>query len=254
MVTTIARCNRRAALPLVGYALLFLGGCASVPEGSTPAPHDPWEGFNRSVYNFNDAVDGATLEPLARGYRKITPQFARTGVSNFMANLGYPAVFVNDFLQGKAVQGSRDVLRFVVNSTLGLGGFFDVATNLGLPENDEDFGQTLAVWGVPDGPYLMLPLLGPSTLRDAPARVVDVALDLRRYIGSTGTQDKLLAVDIIDQRTRLLAAEGLLDDSYDPYLTLRNAWRQRRQYVIHDGDPPLDDDFFEDDEFFDDPE
>lgn len=225
------------------------GGCATSPAPGDASPDDPWEPRNRSIYNFNDTLDGATLKPIAKGYRKIAPGFARQGVSNFMLNLGYPSVFINDFLQGKVRQGGADFARFLVNSTIGVAGFFDVATSMGLKENDEDFGQTLAVWGVPSGPYVMVPFFGPATVRDAPALIVDYFLDLRNYIGSTGVQDKLLLVDIIDLRTRLLSVEDLISDAYDPYLTIRDAWLQRRDYLIYDGDPPIDDEF--EDEFLD---
>lgn len=225
------------------------GGCASSPTPGVESPDDPWEPSNRSIYGFNDTLDRATLKPIAKGYRKITPRFARQGVSNFMLNLGYPSVFINDFLQGKVRQGGADFARFLVNSTIGIAGFFDVATSMGLKENDEDFGQTLAVWGVPAGPYVMVPFFGPATVRDAPALIVDYFLDMRNYIGSTGVQDKLLIVDIIDLRYRLLSVEDLISDAYDPYLTIRDAWLQRREYLIYDGDPPVDDEF--EDEFLD---
>lgn len=238
---------------LATLTAVLLAGCAThKPEaGYSEAASDPWEPTNRTLYAFNTAVDKATLRPLALGYRKITPQFFRTGVSNLFDNLGYPTVFVNDFLQGKFRQGGRDFLRFGVNSTLGLAGLFDVASKMGLSENSEDFGQTLAVWGVPAGPYLQLPLLGPSSLRDAPSMVADYFTNGLTYVDNTSVRDKLQVARLIDLRYRLLTAETLLDDSYDPYLTLRESWLQRRAYQIYDGDPPLDDEFF-DDEFFDD--
>ena len=154
------------ALPLVLLSLLA-AGCASSPGRTTNA--DPYEGFNRGVYKFNDTLDRAALKPIAKGYRKVTPGFVRAGIGNVLANLEYPGTFVNQFLQGKWALGFRDTGRFLLNSTLGVAGIFDVATPLGLEKNDEDFGQTLAVWGVPSGPFLNLPLFGPSSLRDAPS-------------------------------------------------------------------------------------
>ncbi len=240
---------------LVTMVSVTLVACASAkPEaGYSNSPNDPFEPFNRSASSFNDKVDRATLKPLAKGYRAITPKFVRTGVSNFMGNLGYPLVIVNDLLQGKFQQGGKDLLRLGLNSTVGLAGFIDIASKTGLKENNEDFGQTLGTWGVPSGPYLVLPFLGPSSLRDAPSRVADYFFDGRRYVGDTSLQDKLLAVDLVDLRYRLLSAEELLEGSYDPYISLREAWIQRRQYLVFDGDPPLDDDFFDDEEF-DDPD
>ncbi len=235
---------------LVAITALVIGGCAAAkpPSGDySGAESDPWEPYNRNMQVFNNRLDRVTTRPLALGYKKITPQWFRNGVSNVMDNLGYPIVFVNDFLQGKFKQGGLDFLRFGINSTLGVGGIFDAAARFDLAENNEDFGQTLAKWGVPSGPYLVLPIFGPSTLRDGPAQAAGFVLDGRNYIGGSSEQDKLLVIDIIDARTRLLAAEGLLNDSFDPYLTLRESWLQRRQYLIYDGDPPLD----EDDEFLD---
>lgn len=251
--------NKNKPFRSLGISLLalacvtsFLGCAATRPEGGySNSPADPWEPANRAIFAINNRIDRATLKPLAKGYKKITPKVVRTGISNFMGNLGYPVVFINDFLQGKFRQGGKDTLRFVLNSTVGLAGIVDVASEAGLKENNEDFGQTLAHWGVPSGPYVMLPFFGPSSLRDAPALGVDYLMDGRNYVGDSSEQDKLLIVDIIDLRTRLLSAEGILEDSYDPYLTLREAWLQRRQYLIHDGDPPLDEDFFDDEEFFD---
>lgn len=241
-------------------AALWLAGCAATgdePAKLAPSPADPWEPTNRAVYRFNTRVDNATLRPTARAYRAAVPTFLRRRVSNFFANLGYPAVVINDVLQGKIEQGGEDLMRFVLNSTVGLGGLFDVATSAGLEENDEDFGQTLAVWGVPSGPYVSVPFFGPSSVRDAPALIVDFVLDGRNYIGGTqAVSNALLAVDVLDLRTRLLSAETLLEDAYDPYLTIREAWLQRREFQIYDGDPPLDDEFEDEflDEFIDDTE
>ncbi|MEM1263957.1 MAG: VacJ family lipoprotein [Pseudomonadota bacterium] len=234
-------------------ALVVVAGCAAArPPGGkySEADYDPWEPFNRNVTVFNDRLDRWALRPLAVGYRKVTPKVARGGISNFFNNLGYPVVFINDFLQGKVAQGGRDVLRFGLNSTLGVGGIFDFASRVGLEQNNEDFGQTLAVWGVPSGRYLVLPFFGPATLRDGPALSAGFLLDGRNFVGDTGLQDKLLILDVINGRSNLISAEGLLADSFDPYITLREAWLQRREFLIHDGDPPQAEDEFLD-EFLD---
>ncbi|MEM8984303.1 MAG: VacJ family lipoprotein [Pseudomonadota bacterium] len=234
-------------------ALAVLTGCAAArPPGGkySEADYDPWEPLNRNVTVFNDRLDRYALRPLAVGYRKVTPTFARNGLTNFFNNLGYPVVFINDFLQGKLAQGGRDLARFGLNSTLGVGGFFDFASRVGLEANNEDFGQTLAVWGVPAGPYIVLPFLGPATLRDGPALGAGFALDGRNFLGGSSLQDKLLVLDVVNARSNLIAAEGLLADSFDTYITLREAWLQRREFLIHDGDPPAPEDEFLD-EFLD---
>lgn len=229
--------------------LLVAAGCAGT---NSRVDHDPLEPLNRGVYTFNDVGDKLLVKPVARGYRKIVPTFARRGVSNFFDNLTTPRSAVNNFLQGKPRRGLDDLARFVFNSTLGVGGLIDVASAGGLDEYDEDFGQTLAVWGVSDGPYVVLPFLGPSTLRDAIARPVDVASDPLVHYDNTSVRDKLYVLRGIDLRARLLAAEGLIEDSRDPYITIRESYLQNRNYVIHDGDPPVDDDFYDDFEDYDD--
>ena len=186
---------------------------------------------------------------MAKGYRKVTPALARQGVGNFFSNLAYPAVIVNNLLQGKAGAALSDTGRLLVNTTVGLGGLLDVASDIGLEEHDEDFGQTLAVWGVPAGPYVVLPFLGPSTLRDAVTRPADAALNGLYYVDDASVRDKLVVLDIIDLRARLLVAESQIESSNDPYLFVRESYLQRREYLIYDGDPPMDD-FFEE-EFLD---
>ncbi len=230
-------------------ATAALSGCANVSN----VEHDPWEGVNRGVYGFNDLTDRALVKPLARGYRTGVPNFARRSVSNFFDNLVTPRSSLNNFLQGKPGRGMSDIGRFVINSTLGLGGLIDVATASGIEATDEDFGQTLAVWGVGDGPYVVLPFLGPRTLRDTIALPFDLAADPLYHYDETSVKDKLRVLQIINLRTRLLAADTLLEESSDPYITLRESYLQNREYEVYDGDPPMDDDFYEefDDEFFD---
>jgi phospholipid-binding lipoprotein MlaA len=230
--------------------LLLSAGCASTP-GATRGD-DPWQGMNRGLYKFNDTVDRATLKPVAKGYRKITPRWFRTGVGNFFANLSYPATIVNQFLQGKPGMGVRDTGRFLLNSTIGIAGLLDVATPLGLQSNDEDFGQTLAVWGVGSGPYVMLPFFGPSSVRDAPSRVFDYFLGPLTYMDVPWeTVWAMRVLDIVHSRSELLPLDPTLERAYDPYAFIREAWVQQREFAIYDGDPPaetLEEDFMEEDD------
>ena len=244
-----------ARLPLAmaaGLMSLMLGACASVPEEQR-TESDPWEPMNRTLYSVNTAIDNVSLKPLAKGYQKVIPRPARIGVSNFMNNLATPRSAVNNFLQGKPKNGFTELVRFVFNSTMGIGGLFDFATDAGLEAHVEDFGQTAAVWGVPSGPFVMLPFLGPHTLRDAVLRPLDLAAHPLRYYENTSVRDKLQVLRIIDLRVRLLSAEKFLDDSKDRYITLRESYLQNREYQVYDGNPPDDDEFFEDfmdEEFF----
>jgi phospholipid-binding lipoprotein MlaA len=216
---------------------LLAAGCASTPGRTTP--DDRWEGFNRGVYKFNDAVDRAALKPAAKGYRKITPHWMRVGIGNFLGNLEYPATAVNQFLQGKFKLGLRDTGRFLINTTLGIGGLLDPATAAGLEANDEDLGQTLAVWGVGSGPYLNLPFFGPSTLRDAPSRMFDFFFDPVTYVDVPWEAiwgERVLGA--VHTRSELLPLESTLQKTYDPYAFIRDSWLQRREYAIFDGNPP----------------
>jgi phospholipid-binding lipoprotein MlaA len=239
---------RAALLVLIAFVA---AGCAATP-GRTAMDDDRFEKLNRGVYKFNDTIDRAALKPVAKGYKKITPSWMRRGIANFFANLEYPITIVNQFLQGKAATGFKDTGRFLLNSTLGIGGLFDVATPVGLEAHDEDFGQTLAVWGVGSGPYVNLPLLGPSTLRDAPARVVDYFLDPLTY-GDIHWQEEWgqRVLDLVHTRSELLSLDPTLERAFDPYAFVRDAWLQRREFEIYDGNPPpetLDEEFFDDEE------
>ena len=241
----------KAQLAATLAAFVALAACSS--QNVSNVEHDPWEGFNRGIYGFNDATDRVLLKPIARGYRTVVPGPARRGVGNFFSNLSTPSSSLNNFLQGKPGRGLNDLGRFLMNSTFGVGGLFDVASSAGLEATDEDFGQTFAVWGMGDGPYVVLPFLGPRTLRDTVAMPFDFAADPMTYYDNTSVNDKLRVLQIIDLRARLLAADALLEESNDPYITLRESYLQNREYQIYDGDPPLDDDFYDefDDEFLD---
>ena len=231
-------------LPVLAAAALA-GGCASLPEGES-VEYDPWERANRGVYRFNDAIDRAITKPVARGYTAVVPEPVRQGVTNFSRNLLSPLSAVNNFLQGKPREGASEVYRFVVNSTFGIGGVFDVAAMGGVEAHREDFGQTAAVWGVPAGPYVTLPFLGPQTLRDALLLPLDLQLDPLYHYDVASARDRLYVLRLINLRANLLPFEDLLEDSADPYVTVRESFLQNREFAIYDGNPPADDD-----EFFD---
>jgi phospholipid-binding lipoprotein MlaA len=228
---------------------LMLGACASTSGRKAAHPRDPIEPLNRAVFKVNDKLDRAVAKPLAKAYVRVVPRPARTGVTNFMENLRQPAVMVNDLLQGKWRPAANDAGRFILNTTLGLGGIFDPASAAGLDRNDEDFGQTLGKWGVPSGPYLMLPLLGPSTLRDFIGQAADEFADPRLYIEDDSVRWSLWGIGLMDRRARLLDIEGALQQAYDPYAVLRSVYLQRREYQVQDGEVPMDEE-----ELLEDPE
>lgn len=232
---------------LIVCAALALGACANnkATEGSR-SPADPWEPLNRPIHGFNTGVDNVIFKPLAKGYEFIFPQFIRTGVGNFSRNLRVPLVAINNLLQGKGGAAANDAGRFLLNSTAGLLGILDPATAAGLDRNNEDFGQTLAVWGVPAGPYVSVPLLGPNTLRDALMIPLNIAADPLIWYSDSAVRDKIYGVRLIDVRQRLFVAEALIKKSPDRYVTIRESFLQRREYLIHDGNPPVDEDFYDD--------
>ncbi len=208
-----------------------------------PAQRDPWEGFNRAVFRFNDSADRWVLKPVATSYRQITPIFMQNGISNFFGNLREVTNTFNSLLQWKWGQAGNDAGRFLVNSTVGVVGLFDVAQHMGLePSDGEDFGQTLAVWGVPSGPYVVLPFMGPYTVRDVPGKVVDWYTNPLTYIEHDQTRYAFKFTDLVQTRAGLLQAESLLQG--DRYVLLRDAYLQRREYLINDGE--LEDDFGDD--------
>jgi len=227
---------------LFALATLLLAGCATLPSGK-PDPRDPWEKLNRSTFAFNDAMDKAIGKPAAKAYVKVTPRFVRTGVSNFFNNLDTINTVVNDVLQGKMRQAGRDSCRFLLNSTVGLAGLFDPATPAGLEFNDEDFGQTFGKWGMKPGPYIVWPVLGPSTARDSVGKVVDQFTYPVTYLEDDSTRYIIRGVSLLDMRAGLLDLDAQLDRSYDRYSFVRNAWLQRREFQVTDGeieDPSLE--------------
>jgi phospholipid-binding lipoprotein MlaA len=228
------------ALAIAALGLLILSGCATVKN---PDPSDPWESFNRGTFAVNDAIDGAVLKPVAQGYRAVTPGFLRAGVSNAFSNLGEPVSGVNALLQGKPKDALTTVGRFAVNTVFGIFGLWDVATPMGLEQKDEDFGQTLGVWGAGPGPYVVLPLFGPSSVRDAAGRLVDAPLSPTRYIDKEGVRLGLTVLGVVDTRTNLLEAEKVLDTAaLDKYSFIRDAYSQRRASKVRDGARAKDDD------------
>lgn len=222
-------------LMLAIAAALLVAGCATTGND----PRDPWEGFNRKTFAFNDAVDRAILKPVAQGYEKVTPAFVREGVNDFFGNLDDVGTSLNNFLQGKFAEGGSDLGRVLVNSVFGVFGLWDVATPLGLEKHDEDFGQTLGWWGVPSGPYLVIPLLGPSSARDAPAKLVDPQWYWPRLINNDRVYWGVWTFDKVRQRANLLKAESVVEQAaLDRYTFIRDAWIQRRRNQVFDGHPP----------------
>jgi phospholipid-binding lipoprotein MlaA len=226
-----------AALLLAGS----LAGCAT--SGGNPA--DPLEKANRAVFAFNDAADKVLITPVAKGYRAVLPGFLRTGIANFFSNLEDVWVSVNDVLQGKFQEGSEDFTRVIFNTTFGIGGIFDFASDVGLPKHSEDFGQTLGVWGVTSGPYVVLPLFGPSTFRDGFGLLVDGRADLvyRLVDDDVPLRNVLYGTRSISNRANLLDASSVLEQAaLDRYAFVRDAWLQRRRNQIYDGNPPREKD------------
>ncbi|NNM50750.1 MAG: VacJ family lipoprotein [Pseudomonadales bacterium] len=206
---------------------------------------DPWAGFNRPVYRFNDTLDRYILRPVAHGYVRVTPQLAQQGIHNFFSNLGDVLVVLNDVLQAKPDATGRDFLRFVINSTWGVAGFIDVGTRVGLPKHNQDLGITLGVWGVPAGPYVVLPFWGPSTLRDAPASLVSTLLYPINFLKPARDQWGPDMLMVVDDRAQLLPLQATLDSSGDPYSLLREVYLQRRDSEIRG--PSAQDPFTDDD-------
>ena len=215
-------------------------GVAMVPFTANAATEDdPWEGVNRVIFKFNEKLDTYALKPLAQGYQFITPQFLEDGIHNMYRNIGDVRNLANDVLQAKPQAAGVDTARLLMNTTLGVAGFFDVGTKMGLQRNAEDFGQTLGYWGVPSGPYVMLPVLGPSTVRDAVAIYPDTFTEPYRYMNDIPARNMAIGMDVIDTRASLLSAEKLITG--DKYVFIRNAYLQNREFKVKDGQ--VEDDF-----------
>ncbi|MBL0919428.1 MAG: VacJ family lipoprotein [Hydrogenophaga sp.] len=219
-------------LALAGSAMVVLAGCASGPDAD---PRDPFEPWNRGVQRFNDATDEAVLKPVANAYVKVTPSPVRTGVSNFFGNLGDLWSSVNAGLQLRPRETAENLMRFSVNTVLGFGGLLDIATEAGIPRTRIDFGQTMGRWGVPSGPYVVLPLLGPSSARDSVGLMVDAEGDLVRHVDHVPTRNSLYTLRVVDTRAQLLRAGSLLEGAaLDKYSFTRDFYLNRRQSQIDD--------------------
>ena len=234
---------RRLSLLLGVGMLLLLQACATVKSADAS---DPWEPMNRSIYQFNDAIDTVALKPAAQLYVKVLPSMVRTGVSNFMGNLGDVWSMANSALQLKGQATVETFMRINVNTFIGLGGILDVASEMGIEKRREDFGQTLGYWGVQPGPYVVLPLFGPSTLRDAVAFPVDMKGNVTNSLADEPTRNALLVTRLVDTRAGLLkAVDAIKASSLDPYSFVRDAYLQKRLNDIHDGNPPSSFDYNE---------
>lgn len=233
------RVRGRRVRPTVTLTLtVLLCGCAGLSNRPRPPTSDPFEPVNRAVYRFNDTADRYVIRPVAKGYSRVAPPWLQTRVTSFFTNLGEPANSVNGLLQGSPAKAGTSLLRFVINSTVGLGGLFDVAGRDGLKLADEDLGQTLAVWGVPSGPYLVVPFLGPYSLRHGIGALIDTGLHPVTYVHDREARVGLVVLYGISQRAQLLGADRAVREAFDPYIFVREAYMDRRQYRIYDGDPP----------------
>jgi phospholipid-binding lipoprotein MlaA len=243
---------RRLCALLVALPLLVASGCAST--GGNANPRDPYEPFNRSVTRFNDTVDQYAVKPVAQGYQRFVPEPAQLIVTSFFSNLDDLYTGANNLLQLKPKAALIDVSRFALNSTLGFFGFADIASAIGMPKHYEDFGQTLGYWGVPSGPYLVIPFLGPSTVRDAPSRGVDIYANPQDFLGTSGSESAVLwGLRFVSARASLLEAERIIEGAaLDRYSLIRDGWLQRRRNAVYDGEPP-DEPEPEDDSGYSDP-
>jgi phospholipid-binding lipoprotein MlaA len=236
----------RSLIPVL-LAVVLCAGCATTGSTANDGVNDPFERANRAVFSFNRAADRYVLRPVATGYHNITPDPLERSISKFFVNWSSPIVIVSDLLQGKFKQAGSDTARFLVNSTLGVLGFFDPATHMGLEYHEEDFGQAFGRWGIDTGPYVMVPFFGPFTLRDGIGRIFEIPIEGINQIDHDRTETSVALFYYVDKRTRLLAGDDALDNAFDPYIFLRDAYLQRREYLLYDGDPPFPEDDFGDD-------
>jgi phospholipid-binding lipoprotein MlaA len=218
----------------VALVLALAAGAAGAQSAN-----DPFERYNRAMFGFNDAVDEAVLTPVAKGYQAAVPQLLRTGVSNFFGNFGDGWSAINNLLQGKGEAGVTMVFRVATNTLFGIGGIFDVASDLGMERTPEDFGQTLGRWGLPAGPYFVWPLLGPSTIRDTVGRPLDLAWSTSLVVNDSGVNVGLAALQLVDTRANLLSASRVIEGiALDKYTFIRDAYIARRRNLVYDGNPP----------------
>lgn len=222
-------------------SIILMTGCATTAQNERVAKIDPFEPMNRAVFTFNEKADDYVIKPLAEAYKFVLPEFVRTGVTNFFSNINDVLIAANNLLQGKPTDAASDIGRFLINSTIGVLGLFDVATDMGLDKNREDFGQTLGVWGISDGPYVVLPFFGASNIRDTVGLVVDIETDFMINTNKLNSDEKIAinALRVINRRADLLDAGQLLEDAaFDKYSFVRDGYLQRRRSQIYDGNPP----------------
>lgn len=222
-------------------SIILMTGCATTAQNERVAKIDPFEPMNRAVFTFNEKADDYVIKPLAEAYKFVLPEFVRTGVTNFFSNINDVLIAANNLLQGKPTDAASDIGRFLINSTIGVLGLFDVATDIGLDKNREDFGQTLGVWGISDGPYVVLPFFGASNIRDTVGLVVDIETDFMINTNKLNSDEKIAvnALRVINRRADLLDAGQLLEDAaFDKYSFVRDGYLQRRRSQIYDGNPP----------------
>jgi phospholipid-binding lipoprotein MlaA len=231
--------------------MFLIMGCATRNAAEQDDYSDPLEPLNRVTFRINDLGDKYLLRPVAKGYERIMPAFIRTGINNFFDNLNYTIDIANALLQGKFKQAASDTGRLALNTTLGFGGFLDPATDAGLAKHDEDFGQTLAVWGVPAGPYLVVPLFGPKTFRSGVGTLGDLWLAPQLRLFSSSVQTKVNIVYLIHQRSTLLGIDAELDRAFDRYAFIRDSYLQNRKFLRYDGNLPEEDLYLEDEGFDD---
>jgi phospholipid-binding lipoprotein MlaA len=233
VILWLARIKR---LVLLGVTCLLVG-CASIPAGVEPSPRDPWEPFNRSVFEFNEGLDTYLLKPVVAAYRFILPEIVREGIYNFFSNYSDIYTALQNLLQGKPDYAFNDLMRVAVNTLFGFGGLLDVATPGGLEKHKEDWGQTFGVWGVPSGPYVVLPFFGPSTVRDTFGTAADLETDyLFKYVPDVGLRNSITGLRVINARNTFYEAGDLLDGAaLDKYSFIRDAYLQRREYQINEG-------------------
>jgi phospholipid-binding lipoprotein MlaA len=231
--------------------VIFSSGCASQSAARQDEYADPLEPINRGIYVFNDIADKYVLRPVAKGYVWLLPSLIRTGVNNFYDNLGSPVDIVNAFLQGKIKQGFSDTGRFALNSTFGLLGILDPASDVGLMLHDEDFGQTMGVWGIPEGPYLVIPFFGPRTARSGIGNLGDALIHPQVQMSNSSLRSKINILYFVHTRSTLLGIDSELDRAFDRYTFIKDAYLQNRRYLVLDGNLPEDDFYLEDEEFDD---
>ncbi len=240
---------RQWFLVVCAISLTALTACAgNIPAAPKDerAEYDPWEPLNRRIHNFNQAVDKVTFKPLAKGYDAVMPGFVKTGVHNFSVNLLGPLFIINNLLQGKPGRAGKEFGRFLINTTIGIGGLFDVATHSGIESSPELWGETFAVWGIPDGPFFVVPILGPRVVSSTVAIPFNFASDPTFYMDDSTEKWLLWGIRAVDARMQLFQLDELVEDAYDPYIRIREAFLQNRRYRIYDGNPPEDEDFYDD--------